>query len=163
MSTSSSQKLRRAQRARAFLDELVKRYPNGFSRDPKAIKPLAIGTLEAITEDLKKDPEWSDTPKWLIRQSLAVYTRTPSYLRALAGGEHRHNLDGSVAEAVSETARSHAQAQLDARKPAKKPAPPKGRRGRPGGRKRAPAGNTGSASESKLQALQRKFNDSPSG
>jgi len=156
MSTSSSQKLRRAQRARAFVDELVKRYPKTFSRDPKAISPLAIGTLEAVTKDLQMDPEWAETPKWLIRQSLAVYTRTPAYLRALADGKPRLNLDGSVAEDVSATAKQHAQTQLDARKPAKKPGPKKGRRGRPGGRKRNPAG---AASESKLEALQRKFND----
>ncbi|MBA1146944.1 ProQ/FinO family protein [Ectothiorhodospiraceae bacterium WFHF3C12] len=154
MSNSAAQKQRRAQRARAFLDELIKRYPNALSADPKAVRPLAIGTLEALSGDLAKDPEWANSPKWLIRQALAVYTRRPSYLRALAGGGHRVHLDGTEADPVSEEAKAHAQQTLDARKPAK-PAPKRKSPPRHKGRRK----QTGVASDSKLEALQRKFNN----
>lgn len=155
MSNSAAQKQRRAQRARTFLDELIKRYPGALSADPKAVRPLAIGTLEALTADLAKDPEWAESPKWLIRQALAVYTRRPSYLRALAAGGDRVHLDGQPADPVSEEAKAHAQKSLDARKPAK-PAPKRKSPPRHKGR-RKPA--SASASETKLEALQKKFNN----
>lgn len=155
MSNSAAQKQRRAQRARAFLDELIQRYPDCLSADPKAVRPLAIGTLEKLIEDLANDPEWAQTPKWLIRQSLAVYTRRPSYLRALAAGGNRVHLDGSAADPVSEEARAHAMKELEARKPAKKPASKR----KPPPRQKRQRKTTSTASESKLEALQRKFNE----
>lgn len=154
MSNSAAQKQRRAQRARTFLDELIQRYPNALSADPKAVRPLAIGTLEALTADLAEDPDWAESPKWLIRQALAVYTRRPSYLRALASGGHRVHLDGTPADPVSDEAKAHAQKTLDARKPAK-PAPKRKAPPRQKARRKQPS----SASESKLEALQRKFNN----
>lgn len=153
MSNSAAQKQRRAQRARAFLDELIKRYPDALSADPKAVKPLAIGTLEALSADLARDPAWADSPKWLIRQALAVYTRRPSYLRALAAGGERVHLDGTPSEPVSEEAKAHARKTLEERQPAKpspkRKAPPR----------KAPRKPKASPSDKKLEALQRKFNN----
>lgn len=158
MSNSAAQKQRRAQRARAFLDELIKRYPDALSADPKTVRPLAIGTLESLSADLLKDSEWADSPKWLVRQALAVYTRRPSYLRALAAGGNRVHIDGTSADPVSEEAKAHARRTLDERKPAK-PAPKRKSAPRQKPRRKPSGKASGSATESKLEALQRKFNN----
>ncbi len=107
MSNTSNQKRRRAERTRAFIEELIQRFPACFSADAAAVRPLAIG----IEKELKKAlaAEGDDAPPgWLIRQALARYTRAPAYLAAIMAGGDRIDLEGKAVEPVTESAIAHA-------------------------------------------------------
>ncbi|HKJ95850.1 MAG TPA: ProQ/FinO family protein [Gammaproteobacteria bacterium] len=116
MSNTANQKKRRAERTRAFLNQLMERYPACFVWDRKTVRPLAIGIQERLREDLNNDPEWSDTPNWLIKQALARYTHAPSYLEAIVAGRSRVTLDGSDAGDVTDEARQHARERREEQK-----------------------------------------------
>lgn len=116
MSNTANQKKRRAERTRAFLDQLMERYPACFVWDRKTVRPLAIGIQERLREDLNRDPEWKDTPNWLVKQALARYTHAPSYLEALVAGRKRVALDGADAGEVTDEAREHARQRREEQK-----------------------------------------------
>lgn len=122
------EKRRRAAEAREFLNRLSERYPACFTRDRDKIHPLAIGIQQKLRAELNADPEWQETPGWLVRQALAIYTRAPAYLQATVEKRPRINLDGSVAGEVTEQEQEHARARLEeirarreARQPKKRP------------------------------------------
>lgn len=107
MSNTSNQKRRRAERTRAFIEELIERFPACFSADAAAIRPLAIGIEKELKKSLAADGE-AAPPGWLIRQALARYTRSPAYLAAIIAGGDRINLAGEPVEPVTENAIEHA-------------------------------------------------------
>jgi ProP effector len=121
------EKRRRAAEARDFLTRLSERYPACFTRDRDKIHPLAIGIQQKLRAELSAEPEWQETPGWLVRQALAIYTRSPAYLHATVEKRPRINLDGSVAGEVTEQEQEHARTRLEeikarreARQPSKK-------------------------------------------
>ncbi len=107
MSNTSNQKRRRAERTRAFIEELIKRFPACFTADAKAVRPLAIGIEKELKKALAVDGD-NAPPGWLIRQALARYTRSPAYLAAVMAGGDRIDLQGATVEPVSESAIEHA-------------------------------------------------------
>lgn len=153
MSNTPNQKQRRTERTKAFVAELVKRYPRCFTHERKSIRPLAIGIQETLREDLKADPQWSDTPNWLIKQALARYTHSPMYLDAVAARRKRVALDGSDAGEVTAEARDHARAR---REEQKKQATQRRRQERAQGRKQGQE----EKQQRKLERLADKFNTS---
>lgn len=116
MASSETQKKERALRARAFLETLKQRYPSCFTADRDAIRPLAIGIQQDLRKQLADDPELGDTPGWLVRQSLALYTRAPAYLEATIERRPRIHLDGSDAGAIDDQAVSFAQQRREEQK-----------------------------------------------
>lgn len=113
MAKSETEKQKRAQRTREFLGQLAERYPQCFTRDADKVRPLAIGMQQQLRDELGKDEAWKDTPNWLIRQALALYTRSGAYFNAIVEKRPRINLDGSDAGEVTDEQQGHAQTQLD--------------------------------------------------
>ncbi|MCP1676620.1 ProP effector [Natronocella acetinitrilica] len=154
MADTANQKQERAKRARTFLDELIERYPQCFTRDREAMRPLAIGIQKPLRQDLDNDNSVEEVPGWLVRQALALYTRSPAYLEATIAGRNRVSLDGSDAGAVTDEARRYAEERRAEQKrlqAARKPRP-----------KRAVKPKRPSADElrqRKLEALANKFNN----
>jgi len=101
MANSPNQKRKRAERARDLLRELQKRFPDCFGRQRKNIRPIAIGIDRALRETFDNDPDMAKTPNWLIRQCLAVHTRSPAYLDAVIAGGDRVDLSGNPVEPVT--------------------------------------------------------------
>jgi ProP effector len=160
MSKSENEKIKRAQRTREFLAQLAERYPRCFTRDPQAVRPLAIGIQQHLREEVGREEALKDTPNWLIRQALALYTRSGAYLNAIVEKRPRINLDGSDAGEVTDEAQAHAQEQIEQlkkRRAERRPQPPEQqpRKPRPH-RPRAPA-TPKEPSMNKLEALARKF------
>ncbi|KAB7619652.1 ProQ/FINO family protein [Alkalilimnicola sp. S0819] len=186
MSQSDTQKRKRAERTREFLGQLAERYPQTFTRDRAALRPLAIGIQKELRAALDADEALKDTPNWLIRQALALYTRSMSYREAIIEGRPRIDLQGEAAGEISDADKQHAQSELDKQKElraarqaerqaerkaqqrkARQEKPSRGKReprpSRPrhnaGGAR--PAADTGPAGEptlSKLEQLAAKFN-----
>ena len=162
MPTSATQKKARAQRAREFLDSLIERYPACLTRKPEEIRPLAVGIQKTIREDLAADPEWADTPNWVVRQALARYTRSAAYLRSIMERKPRVGLDGGEAGEITDQEQAHAKerheqlladraARQEARRrPRKKPQAPRARR--------APQQKAEEKTQKKLEQLLTKFN-----
>ncbi len=155
-SAKADQKRERAQRTREFLDALIQRYPDCFSKDPARVQPLAIGIQKPLRAALADDPELKETPGWLVRQALALYTRSPAYLEATLNATHRVNLDGSQADAVSDQAREFARERREEQKK-RAAARRKAKQGPPRNKKpRRPSAEE--LKQRKLEALARKFN-----
>lgn len=116
MTTSENQKRERALRARAFLETLKTRYPACFTGDSQALRPLAIGIQQDLRKQLADDSELADTPGWLVRQALALYTRSPAYLEATMARRPRINLDGSDAGEIDDQAAEFARERREEQK-----------------------------------------------
>ncbi|WP_440995724.1 ProQ/FINO family protein [Arhodomonas sp. SL1] len=153
MSNTANQKRRRAERARDFLDRLLERYPQAFSRERDEVRPLAIGIQESLRADLNRDEELAETPNWLVKQALARYTHSPAYLEAIIAGRRRVALDGSDGGEVTEQAIEHARTRREEQK--KRAA--ERRRQRNGGKPRR--ANREERQQRKLQQLAEKFNN----
>lgn len=150
-------KRERAEQARAFLGRLAERYPNCFTRDREQVRPLAIGIQQALRAELAEDPEWKETPGWMVRQALAIYTRSFDYLTAIVERRPRINLDGSTAGEVTDQEQTHARERLDeikAKRAARRPAKRNGGRRRQG-RSQQPTAED--RTRQKLEQLQAKF------
>lgn len=150
-STAKETRLERAAQARAFLGQLAERYPNCFTRDPAKVRPLAIGIQQKLRAELAADTAMQDTPGWLVRQALAIYTRSLAYQTAIVERRPRINLDGSTAGEVTDQEQTHARERVDeimarraARRPAKKQPP-----------RRKPREQRPSAEEQTRQKLER--------
>jgi sRNA-binding protein len=74
---------------------LVERFPSCFAPKDGQKRPLKIG----IYRDLRN--ACPDLPKNKIVNFLACYTRGYNYLRAVAAGESRVDLQGNVTEPMS--------------------------------------------------------------
>lgn len=101
MGTTLNQKRRRAERTRAFLQQLGEQFPQCFTTERSAVRPLAIGMQAILRAALNEQATLADTPTWLIRQALARYTGSPAYLQAIINGKPRINLQGEEVEPVS--------------------------------------------------------------
>lgn len=152
MSNTANQKLRRAERTRAFVEELTKRFPSCFSADRKSVRPLAIGIQEQLRARLNADEELKDTPNWLMKQALARYTHAPAYLEAIVAGQPRVDLDGNEAGEITDEARTHAKERRDEQR--KRAA----ERRREQGKARRPKKANDGASTRKLEKLASKYN-----
>lgn len=101
MGTTDNQKRRRAERTRVFLQALCEHFPQCFTADRGAVRPLAIGIQATLKTAISEHETLAETPAWLIRQALARYTGSPAYLQAIIDGKPRINLQGETVEAVS--------------------------------------------------------------
>lgn len=88
---------------RAAFDLLAETYPQLF--DLKAPKPLKIGIHVSLAEDGKLS-------KTKIRRALNFYVRQLAYIRAVAAGGKRYDLQGEAGEVSAEDA-AHAQARVE--------------------------------------------------
>lgn len=150
------QKRRRAAQARELLGRLCERFPNCFASERQNIRPLAIGTQQALRAALADDPDFQDTPGWQLRQALAIYTRSPAYLQALADKRPRIDLQGLQVGEVSDEEQAHARQRLEevrARRAARRPGKP---RRRPQQRRESQEEKT----QRKLEQLAAKFSKS---
>lgn len=157
MANSDTQKRERARRTREFLDELCTLYPTCFTRDAAAIRPLAIGIQKPLREQLAAHETLSDTPGWLIRQALALYTRSPAYLEATIARRTRINLDGTDAGDISDEAVAFARTRREEQK--KRRAERQRRDGRNARRGKPAQPSPEEIRERKLAALAAKFNN----
>lgn len=86
------------------LDELRRQYPGAFPADPDAIHPLALNTHQRLA-GAGHDPA-------AVAAALRAYTATPAYLRAVADGRSRVDLDGEPAGPVHPAHQDTARARL---------------------------------------------------
>jgi sRNA-binding protein len=70
------------------------RWPHVFAKTTTALRPLAIGDGEKLIELAAADPS-APEQKW-IRRAIAVWCGSSEYVSALARGEERVSLDGTV-------------------------------------------------------------------
>jgi ProP effector len=87
--------------AHALLQNFRKQFP--VFRDAL---PLAIGIDRQISARLP------DTDPQVLRVAMAMHTKSNPYLRRMTKAVTRFNLDGSIAEELNETHRSHAATML---------------------------------------------------
>jgi ProP effector len=83
------------------LELLVARYPV-FAEG----KPLAIGTFDQLVQ---RHPEIEFR---ILRTTLIRYCRRPRYLKAIAAGRERYDLDGQPVGEITETQREKAKSGL---------------------------------------------------
>lgn len=83
-------------------------YPAAFC---EPVKPLKLRILEDLS---KVRPE--GTSKLTLRRALHWWTNSSAYLKTLAGGGQRHDLDGQPVGAISEKHQRHARECLGRRK-----------------------------------------------
>ena len=88
---------------------LIQRFPNAFPKDYNAIRPLKI---DVYADLIARAP---DLDPVLLRRALANHTQRDGYLLALihGRGDHRYDLDGNLAGAVTPAERAEAQKRLD--------------------------------------------------
>ncbi|MCL7744750.1 ProQ/FinO family protein [Guyparkeria hydrothermalis] len=136
-------------------------WPEAFSTDPKAVKPLAIGILQQILAE--RPAELDGLNSKAIRAAMKFYTSRLSYHFAMKDAEHRVDLKGEPAEPIDDKARSHAEEQIKAIHAArdakraeqgeseesgeKKPRRPRKGANKPAGRKGAKAAPRGEGSK----------------
>ncbi|WP_322521262.1 ProQ/FINO family protein [Guyparkeria halophila] len=97
---------------REAIKQFAAAWPEAFSNDPKAVKPLAIGILQQILAD--RPAELDGLNSKAIRAAMKFYTSRLSYHIAMKNAEHRVDLKGEPAESVDDKARSHAEEQIKA-------------------------------------------------
>jgi hypothetical protein len=87
----------------ALTATLSERWPLAFN--PLHRRALAIGTYEVILAELACDP-------FALSVALRRWCGHSHYLRALAFGHHRHNLEGEDVCAIATEAKAHARRRL---------------------------------------------------
>ena len=95
--------------AEAVLAGYRARWPAVFTKPV----PLASGISRHMKAALLADGEAAD--RKALGVVLHLWTMQSAYLRAMARGDMRRNLDGSEADLPDEAARQHAQSVLDER------------------------------------------------
>ncbi|MGC9457287.1 MAG: ProQ/FINO family protein [Halothiobacillaceae bacterium] len=104
---------------REVIDRLAEAWPEAFSRDPRAVRPLAIGILKQILADRPQALDGLNSQA--IRRGVKFYTSSIAYHRAMLTATHRVALDGSQADEITEDMRAHAREELERiPKPARK-------------------------------------------
>ncbi|MFP4155223.1 MAG: ProQ/FINO family protein [Halothiobacillaceae bacterium] len=118
-------KKKRLPHPREVIDRLIEAWPEVFTRDPRAVRPLAIGILKQI---LAARPETLDgLNSQAIRRGVKFYTSSIAYHRAMLNATHRVALDGSQADEITEDMREHARKELERiPKPVRKSRKPEG-------------------------------------
>ena len=102
-------RLARATAIRELTEYLMETYPATFPRPPAAPVPLAIGIHRAILDAVRERCSNNTLKVFLKRWTDKVW-----YLEALAAGEPRRNLDGTLSGDLSEAEREVAAKALDA-------------------------------------------------
>ena len=102
-------RLARATAIRELTEYLMETYPATFPRPPAAPVPLAIGIHRVILEAVQGRSSYNTLKVFLKRWTDKVW-----YLKALAAGEPRRNLDGTLSGDPSEAERQVAAKALDA-------------------------------------------------
>lgn len=75
--------------------------------------PLSKGTGRLLYRHLKEqEPMSSKAFGWAMRK----WTQSDDYLNAVINGEHRFNLDGTIAESITDEEREHSRSILEQRK-----------------------------------------------
>ena len=92
-----------------LIAEWCVRWPAAFT---KAV-PLAVGFSGQIKAALRAEGNPVDRKR--LSMAIHLWTRQSAYLRAVAHGEMRRNLDGSEAGLPDDAARQEAQRLLDKR------------------------------------------------
>jgi ProP effector len=93
----------------ALIASLSEHFPKAFPADPRAIRPLKIG----IDIDIRKAcPELNEK---LLRQVLGGHTQRYSYLKALARGGERIDMQGNPVEVITAEACAKAKEKLKER------------------------------------------------
>ena len=105
-SSAPSKGVRRRSRVNALSERLFETFPEAFRYPPV---PLAIGIGPRLCELLSPEFKRAD-----IRVFLHAWTSGPRYLKAVARGEMRRNLDGSPARVPEPDHRAAAKERLDA-------------------------------------------------
>jgi sRNA-binding protein len=95
--------------ATALIAEWCARWPAAFTKPV----PLAVGFSGQIKAALRAEDSPFD--RKMVSMAIYLWTRQSAYLRAVARGEMRCNLDGSEAGLPDDTARQEAQRLLDER------------------------------------------------
>ena len=85
-------------------------FPAAFPGKGEPALPLAFGVDKALAA------AWPDMTRSSVRRFLGCYCGSPTYLRALAAGGPRYNLDGSTEGEVSGADRANAIERLAALK-----------------------------------------------
>ena len=94
----------------AVVARLVAAWPQAFFNDPRAVKPLAIGTLQQILANRPEALEGLNSQA--IRTGIKFYTSRLSYHYGMVNNSHRITLSGESADEVDEKAREYAKAQI---------------------------------------------------
>jgi ProP effector len=86
----------------------MKRWPTAFPAHPEAIRPLAVGIHQLL------EKEFPDRSPEQIRRAIAQwrYPRLGAYLRAVARGGARYDLDGQPCGEVTEGEKDNARQRL---------------------------------------------------
>ncbi|WP_407275954.1 ProQ/FinO family protein [Halothiobacillus sp. DCM-1] len=108
----------------SIVAKFIEAWPQAFFKDPRAVKPLAIGILKQM---LANRPAALDgLNSHAIRAGIKFYTSRLSYHYGVRHNSHRIDLLGEPAEAIDDAARAHAEAQIaaiTAARAANRPAP----------------------------------------
>lgn len=100
-------------RTHPALEQLAALYPALFGETPKPLKRGVYEDLLALHEEaLTVDG---------IKAALALHTRSTRYLNAVAGGQPRHDLNGTPVEPVAPEQRHHAIVEVFRRRQARAP------------------------------------------
>lgn len=94
----------------AVVARLVIAWPQSFFNDPRAVKPLAIGTLQQILANRPEALEGLNSQA--IRTGIKFYTSRLSYHYGMVNNTHRITLSGEAADEVDDKAREYAKAQI---------------------------------------------------
>jgi ProP effector len=94
----------------AVVAQLMAAWPQAFFADPRAVKPLAIGTLQQILANRPAELEGFNSHA--IRTGLKFYTSRLSYHYGIVHNTHRITLAGEPADEVDDKAREFAKTQI---------------------------------------------------
>lgn len=108
--TPASQAPKKRIAPQAVVARLVVAWPQAFFNDPRAVKPLAIGTLQQILANRPEALEGLNSQA--IRTGIKFYTSRLSYHYGMVNTTHRITLSGEAADEVDEKAREYAKAQI---------------------------------------------------
>jgi len=135
-------------------------WPEGFTTDPKAVKPLTVGVLKQILAN--RPAELDGLNSQAIRAGMKYYASRMAYHIAVLNHTHRVDLAGEQAEEITDDMRTHAQEQLDAIKALRAEKSGKAEGDKPkkkgGGTRRKPAPRDGESAEGRSAGGRRKKN-----
>ncbi len=94
----------------AVVAQLMAAWPQAFFADPRAVKPLAIGTLQQILAN--RPAELDGFNSQAIRTGIKFYTSRLSYHYGIVHNTHRITLAGEPADEVDDKAREFAKTQI---------------------------------------------------
>ncbi len=94
----------------AVVAQLIAAWPQAFFNDPRAVKPLAIGTLQQILANRPAALEGFNSHA--IRTGIKFYTSRLSYHYGMVNNTHRITLAGEAADEVDDKAREFAKTQI---------------------------------------------------